>query len=121
MPLSEWVACNASNAVRPMAGGAAEKAVPRHNGFVTRTHAGGTAYGPTRSGRAVAPGRPTARRFLEAFSHPRPVEASRPRPRPAPVPALGRPALGPGPARPDLGLRRLLPRAVRDRPRLRRR
>src|SRR5438270_8691255 len=104
-----------------MAIGAAEKAVSRHNGFVTRTHAGETAYGSLRFGGPVASGRPLARRFLEVFSHAGPVEASQAGARPAAAAALGRPAPGPGLARPHLDLRRLHARALRDRPGLRRR
>src|SRR5690348_11082068 len=102
-PLPEGVGrrvpCNASNGVRGMGTGAAEKAVSCHDGFVTRTRVEETAYGPVRRGRPVAPGRPLARRVPEAFSHPRPLEASQASPRPAAAAALGRAAFGAGPAR----------------------
>src|SRR6516164_6597802 len=90
-------------------------------GVVTPTHAGETAYGSADQGKPAAGGGPLARRLLAAFSHPRPVEASPPGARaPAAVP-MGPAAPGTGPARTHLGLRRLRPRALRDRPRLRRR
>src|SRR5829696_1310641 len=90
-------------------------------GVVTRTHAGGTAYGSHEPGPPAAPRRPRLGPVPEGFSHPGPVPASPPGARPARPPPLAVAAPGPGAAGPDLGHRREPGRALRDRQGLRRR
>src|SRR5713226_7766021 len=101
--------------MRAMGTGAAEKAVPRQNGFITRTHLRGTAYGSPHEGRAPPARRPFVAGFLEAFSHPRRLEASPPDPPPPGRAPLVASAVGLSPAVCHLGLWRLLAGAVRDR------
>src|SRR5947209_15398867 len=95
--------------------GAAEKAVPLQNGFVTRTHLGGTAY--VRQCKDVASWpHPFVSRLPPRISHTGSLEASPSRPQGvSALASLGDPTADPRFALHDLVLWRFASRTLRDR------